>query len=404
VSELTVRTVTADDLRVVMSIFQSAFLTDIGAKDEEWFGNEFEPDRFHGVYDGDEMIGTAAVLTRNMTLPGVGLVPVAAVTTVAVKPGHRRRGAMTRLMHTQLHGLHDDGGEAFAALWASEGSIYGRFGYGMSSQAVWLSVPKGTAFRPGVDTGKDRVTELPRAAALAHMTGLYERIAQQRTGWLSRSEQSWNLVLWDEPDRREGYSAIRFAVHPEGYAAFRTKRKWGDRGPEAELSVVELVTTSPTGTAALWRYLLDYDHIGEITGMIAADDPLTHLLADPRQATRRHVDGLWIRLVDVDRALVQRKYSAPLDTVFEVADLFCPWNQGRWRLTVDSAGSAAVERTTRDADLVLDVTDLGAAFLGGTRLTELAAAGRVRELRPGSLAPASRAFTGDYAPHCPEVF
>jgi predicted acetyltransferase len=154
----------------------------------------------------------------------------------------------------------------------------------------------------------------------------------------------------------------------------------------------------------LYRYLLDYDHVSEVVTPTPHDGPLTMLLNDPRQAIRRQSDALWVRLIDVDRALVQRKYSAPLDTVFDVADVFCPWNQGRWQLTIDSSGTATVERTTRDADLVLDSTDLGAVFLGGTRLTELAGAGRVHELTPGALIPASRAFLGDHAPYCPEVF
>ncbi|MET0236051.1 MAG: GNAT family N-acetyltransferase [Kibdelosporangium sp.] len=403
-SELTVRTVTEDAFDDVLSLFMAAFLQEPADKDDEWFRNEFNPARIHGVFDGDEMIGTAGILTRDMTLPGAGPVPVAAVTTVAVKPGHRRRGAMTRLMHAQLHGLHDQGGEAYAALWASEGGIYGRFGYGLAAQYHRATVPKGTAFRPGTDTGKDRVRDLPRDQAMPIITEMYDQLAPHHTGWLGRSDESWNLHLWDTPSRRDGASALRFAIHPDGYAIFRTKRKWGDRGPEAELNVEELAFTSPVGAAALYRYLLDYDHVAEVSLPMPQDAPLTMMLNDPRQALRRQTDSLWVRIVDVDRALVQRRYSAALDTVLDVIDVFCPWNQGRWRLTVDAAGAATVERTTRDADLVLDSTDLGAIFLGGTRLTELAGAGRVRELTPGAVIPASRAFTGDHAPHCPEVF
>jgi predicted acetyltransferase len=404
VSELTVRNVTEDEFEDVLTLFMSAFLQELADHDHEWFRNEFDPARMHGVFDDDELIGTAGILTRDMTLPGAGPVPFAGVTSVAVKPGHRRRGAMTRMMHAQLHGLHEQGREAVAALWASEGGIYGRFGYGLASQYYRAVVPKGMAFRPGTDTGKDRVRELPRAEAMPLVRAMYNQIAPQRVGWLSRDDSSWNLHLWDTPDRREGASALRFAIHPDGYVIYRTRRKWGDRGPEAELSVEELAATSPVGAAALYRYLLDYDHVSEVVVPMPHDGPLTMMLNDPRQAVRRQSDALWIRLVDVDRALVQRKYSAPLDTVFEVTDVFCPWNQGRWRLTVDSSGSATVEGTTRDADLVLDSTDLGAVFLGGTRLTELAGAGRVRELTPGALIPASRAFMGDHAPYCPEVF
>ena len=87
-----------------------------------------------------------------------------------------------------------------------------------------------------------------------------------------------------------------------------------------------------------------------------------------------------------------------------MTDAFCPWNAGRWRLEVGTDGTATVESSTADPDLRCDVADLAAAYLGGTRLTALAVAGRVQELRAGALLAASRAFTGDAEPYCPEVF
>jgi predicted acetyltransferase len=85
--------------------------------------------------------------------------------------------------------------------------------------------------------------------------------------------------------------------------------------------------------------------------------------------------------------------------VLEVADAFCPWNEGRYRLA-----AGACEPTGAEPDLALDVAALGAAYLGGPTLLELAEAGRVRELRPGALERTSAAFRGDLAPWCPEMF
>nr|WP_042194443.1 GNAT family N-acetyltransferase [Kibdelosporangium sp. MJ126-NF4]CEL21322.1 UPF0256 protein SAV5428 [Kibdelosporangium sp. MJ126-NF4]CTQ96111.1 UPF0256 protein SAV5428 [Kibdelosporangium sp. MJ126-NF4] len=403
-SDLTVRTATDADFESVFTTFMSAFLHEIKDKDREWYRNEWDPDRLHIALDGDEVVGTAAVLTRRMTLPGAGQRPFAAVTTVTVKADQRRRGAMTRLMRAQLHELHDQGREPFAALWASEGGIYGRFGYGVASTYSQASIPKGLRFRPGTDVGEDRVRLVAREKALPLVAELYDRIAPGRTGWLSRDERTWTLYLWDPEHFRDGASALQFAIHPDGYVLYRTKRKEGDRGPEGELSVHEFAAATPVASAALWRFLLDFDLIAEIDVPLALDDSLIHVLQDARQVVRKQRDALWVRLVDLDRALADRRYSAPLDTVFEVTDALCPWNEGKWRLVVDSSGAATVERTEADADLRADITDLGAAYLGGTRLTELAAAGRVLELTPGALAPASRAFLADDQPFCPEVF
>ncbi len=404
VSQLTVRPYTEDLFDEVYRTFTSAFLRDTETADTSWFRSDMEPERMSVAFDGDEVAGVAALLTRQMTLPGGVAAPVAGVTTVAVKPWHQRRGVLTRLMHVQLHELHEQKGEPFTALWASEGSIYGRFGYATAAEYAELTIPGGVPFRPGTDIGHDRVREVPRAEALPFMTALHDKLVTRHPGWLARTEHTWRWRLWDEARARGGSSGYRFAVHPDGYALFRTKDNWDDRGPASKLDIEELIATTPAAHAALWRYLLDIAQVREVTTKVAPNEPVLFKLQDARQAIRRLADSLWIRLVDVGRALPLRRYSAPVDIVFDLTDTFCPWNEGRWRLRADAEGTATVERAGTEPDFALDVTDLGAVFLGGVRLTDLAAAGRVTELVPGTVTRAGRAFLGDTAPHCLEVF
>ena len=69
------------------------------------------------------------------------------------------------------------------------------------------------------------------------------------------------------------------------------------------------------------------------------------------------------------------------------------------------AGMAATcEPAAGPADLALDVSALGAAYLGGTRLGPLAGAGLVTERRRGALAALSAAMSWDPAPWCPQIF
>jgi predicted acetyltransferase len=148
--------------------------------------------------------------------------------------------------------------------------------------------------------------------------------------------------------------------------------------------------------------------------MRPVDDPPLHLLADPRRVRSRITAALWVRLVDVAGTLTQCRYACPVDVVIEVADDGCSWNRGRWRLTtagppVPGTGTAerfraTCERTTGPADIALPVQALGAAYLGGTRLGPMAAAGLVAELRPGTLASLSAALSWDPAPWCPMMF
>ncbi len=166
------------------------------------------------------------------------------------------------------------------------------------------------------------------------------------------------------------------------------------------VQVVELAAATRQAYAALWRFLAGIDLVPWIEYEGAVDEPLPHLLVDPRAVRSTPVDRLWVRLVDVDRALAGRRYATPLDLVLEVEDGFCPWNTGRWRLRAEGA-AVGCERTTAPADLRLAAAELGAAFLGGTTLASLAAAGLVQEVRPGALDRATVAFRGEREPFYP---
>ncbi|MGM1057855.1 GNAT family N-acetyltransferase [Saccharothrix sp. Mg75] len=398
---LTLRTLGPADLPEFQRMVDQAFQFD--TVDAERWRDLFEPERHHGVFDGDELIGGGGVQSREVTVPGAGPVPVAAVTSVGVRPGHRRRGVLTRVMTAQLHGLHEEGREAVALLWASEAGIYGRFGYGQAAEFTRLSVPRGAAFRRDVRTGDGRVREVGRDEAMPVLDALYQELRPTRPGWLSRTGANWAHQLADEERDRGGLTAYRYALHPDGYVVYRVKHDWQDRGPRNEVHVRELVARTDEAFAALYRYLLDLDMVGELKFYTAPDDPVTHLLADPRLALRGRADSLWARLVDVDRALAARRYSSDVDLVLEVEDAFCPWNAGRVRFTAEG-GAATVERVTADPDVRLDAQALGAAYLGGTRLAVLARAQQVHEVTPGAVRALSHAFLGEREPHCPEVF
>ncbi|HEX6343245.1 GNAT family N-acetyltransferase [Umezawaea sp.] len=399
----TIRTLVEDDYQSFCAVVSAAFLGDPDPADAAFERPLYDLDRVHGVFEDGEMIGSAAVTTRDLTVPGGGPRPTAAITSVGVRPGHRRRGVLTSLMRAQLHGLHDGGREAFAVLWASEGSIYGRYGYGLAAQFTDLSVPRGAAFHRGVDVGDGAVREVSREEALPVARALYERVAPTRAGYLSRTGAEWEQHLADGERHRGGLSKYRYVLHPRGYAVYRVKFAWGDRGPENELHVRELVAEDDRAYAALYRYLLDVDLVAELKFYTGSEDPVLHLLHNPRLARRANRDSLWVRLVDLDRALTGRGYLSDVDVVLDVTDEFCPWNADRWRLTVRE-GAAGVRRVTDEPDLRLDVGALGAAFLGGTRLTTLAGAQFVRERTPGALRSLSHALLGEVAPHCPEVF
>ncbi|MFI9380298.1 GNAT family N-acetyltransferase [Kutzneria sp. NPDC052558] len=404
-SPLVTRTLTAEEIPAFIGTVFRAFLEDPAPESVAAEIELLEPNRTHGAFDGDELVGGATMLSKHMTLPGAGPHPVAAISCVGVAPDHRRRGAMSRLMRAQLHSQHGSG-DAFAALYASEGDIYGRFGYGLAGHRAFFAVPRGAEFQSTVDVSDGRVREVDKETALPLMHHLHSKVAPARTGWLARTKASWQVYLAENEAelRAEDLTKWRYAIHPEGYAIYQVKRNWQSRKPGHEVHAKEILGTTPQAYAALWRYLLDIDLTTTVRADAAVDDPIIHMLKDATDNSRQVSDGLWVRIIDIDRALPLRAYSAPLDVVLAVEDDFCPWNAGTWRLVAEADGPATVTRTDAEADLALGARELGAVFLGGTTVGELVSAQRIRELTPGSAQAASRAFAGDHQPHCPEVF
>ncbi len=249
---------------------------------------------------------------------------------------------------------------------------------------------------------------------MTELKAVYEAVRPTRPGMLTRRDGFWELHLSDPEFMREGSSPMRCVVAEDqsgarGYGLYSTKPDWGSDGmPAGSLSVRELFWTDPAACAALWSDLLSRDLVTQVRARLRPpDDPLRHMLVDPRRARAQVTDGLWVRLVDLPAALARRAYAGDIDIVFEVTDTLLPANHGRWRLTASGqadGGKAECERTTAEPDVALPVSALGAAYLGGCRLGGLAAAGRITELRPGAVARLSTALYWDPAPWSPMMF
>jgi predicted acetyltransferase len=371
-----------------------------------------ELDRSLGLFEGDRVAATSGIYSLEMTVPGGAAVPTAGITWVTVSPTHRRRGVLTAIMRRQLDEVREAEREPVAALWAAESSIYGRFGYAPASRrGGWTGQTERLRLRRDVDTGSGQVRLVDVDEFRAAAIGIHDTVRRSVPGNMARDDRWWDRLLRDEPDQRHGWTARRHVLHTEpdgtatGFATYRAKSSWSDTSePEGRLRIGEVRSTTPAAYAAIWQFLLAHDLIRTIDAPMASDDdPIRHLLADHRALHARPVDALWVRLVDVGRALSARRYPSPIDLVLEVRDEFCEWNTGRWHLWGHPAG-AFCDRTDRDPDISLGVEELSAAYLGGVSLASLQAAGRVREISPGAVVNASTAFGWPVAPWCPDEF
>ncbi|MGK5630157.1 GNAT family N-acetyltransferase, partial [Streptomyces sp. URMC 123] len=342
-----------------------------------------ELDRSLGVWEDGRCVGTAGAFSFRLTVPGGTPVAAAGVTMVGVLPTHRRRGVLTSMMRRQLDDVRERG-EPLAVLTASEPAIYGRFGYGQATTQAHLEIdtararPADAALPEGTDAVRLRLADPADAAARAACEEVYARLVPTRPGMLARLPGWERLPFLDPEAWREGGSPLQLllAEGPDGqvtgYARYHVVPGWEPAGPTGRVALRDLDALDPASYAALWRQLLDLDLVTTLKARNRpADDPLLHLVPDIRRCNVRHRDSLHVRPVDVGAALAARTYAAPVDVVFEVTDAFCPWNEGRWRLSGDAKG-ASCERTSDAADLALSVRELGSAYLGGVGFAGLA--------------------------------
>jgi predicted acetyltransferase len=299
-----------------------------------------------------------------------------------------------------------------AVLWASEGAIYQRFGYGSATLEGAFEVDsRQTAFtRPWSAEGRVRI--LSEDEAVAVIPPVYEAMRRVTPGALSRSETWWRTGPLSDPAYRRD-SGLKFRVvyeaegSPEGYAIYRVKESWDPRGPRSVMEISEVVTITPRALRDLWRYLFEVDLVRTVkASRVPLPCPLQLLLAEPRGLGLLARDGLWLRLVDLAAALSARSYATRDALVLEVTDEACPWNEGRWRIDTNDGREpvARVERVAAAPDLALDTADLAALYLGGVRATDLAQAGRVGEHSPGALQRVDALFAADRSPWCVSMF
>ena len=351
-------------------------------------------------------VGTAGAYSFELTLPGEILAPAAGVTAVGVLPSHRRKGVLTALMRHQLTELRARG-EFLSVLLASEAVIYRRFGYGPATYTQRLTVPRhqaalalprahGAAEAPatGRDTGS--VELLRRAECGEILEEVYDRYRRAQPGALSRPHRWWASGAGQPPiSPAPRYVAVHRDAEgvPDGYASYAI-------GEGDALTVDETIATDDAVFTALARFVLGHDLVRQVVFKhIPPDSPLRWQLADFRAGqVSNDTDWLWVRLLDVPRALTARGWSMDGELVLDVDDPFLG-EHGRYLLTVRDSKAECVP-TDREPDLSLDASDLGSIYLGGTAPSTLVRAGHIQAHRPGAAALADTLFRAERSPHC----
>ena len=400
-----IRTVASDEVEAWIRSEDPRWGT---APDEELlpsFRESIEPDRSLVAVDGGRFVGGATILTSSLGVPG-GRVPAAGVTWVSVHPTHRRRGILRSMMLRQLGDIAEAGLEPVAMLGASESAIYRRFGYGVASFAAEFRIDTARAAfaPPHRPLGEVELVDVDTFLRVA--PEVYSRLAEQGEGMpgtIGRPAAYWLAHAADSTSRREGMSPRWYAIHrgphgADGYLMYRLKDRWTDELADYTLRIEEMLAAPGDAERTLWRYCLDHDLVRRVEGARRpVDEPVVHVLADPRQYISHPYDDVWVRVVDVGAAFSARRYPHEGSLVVDVSDDVCRQVAGRWRIEGGPDG-ANCSRTAESPDFTLDAATLGSLLLGGVPVEALARAGLIEERRPGSVVRAARLFAWHRVP------
>jgi predicted acetyltransferase len=377
-----IRTIDPDETDRFIAAFSLVFASEPTDHQRQRAQRLLHPDRTFVATAGDDVVATGGVYPFDLALPGGGTVPCAGVTMISVRPDHRRRGLLRRLLRA-IHDQARDRGEPFAALWASETPIYGRFGYGPAMPTLEFEAQRAHV-RLTVPAPVQDVTLVDTATARRELPPIREAVRRERPGLLSRSDAWWDSILDDDPvDERDGAGQRCHALVPgRGYAIYRIVSRWEAGAPTGTVRVRELHATDPEAAAALWAFVTDLDLTSRIVAAARPpDEPFLAMVEDTARLSISHGWPLYLRLLDLPAALTARPYAVDGRLVLEVVDSHLPSNEGRWALEVEG-GIASCERTEHAADLTLDTRELATVLLGGNRVSQLVAAGRVAARDP----------------------
>jgi len=405
-----IRNVAPDEYVAAIEVISTAFLErpDV-PKVAEWVRDRWDADRTWIAWDGTRACGTFRSWATDLTVPGGATLPAAAVSAVTVLPTHRRRGILTAMTATE-HAAIRERGEAVGILYASAYPIYGRFGYGPATRTgtVTVEAPR-TGFHGALVTGVELVTA--DETVRDEVRAVHEAWRVRRAGEIRRRPGSFDVRLGLAEDPWEGRWKGFLALHRDeggavdGFARYKTQMRWTEGHGRGVVEVEELYGLTDEAYAALWRFLAEMDLVATVKADgRPVDERLPWLVTNARAVRVTDlVDGLWVRLFDVPRALAARTYAATASLVLEVPDEAAPG--GRWRLVLDASSDGAMCRPAdREADLVVPVMALGAAYLGGTRLRDAVTGTGFEERTPGALAIADRLFRTADEPWCSTGF
>lgn len=396
-ADIEIRPPTEDEYPLWWSQMRDGFLMPPQSPSDTLMSEALDVNRLRLVFAEDgTVVGTVGAFRTDLMIHGK---PVAAAAqglgTIRTDFGGR---GIFRTLCQELNEDAQANGEWLGMTFTSHGGLHRGMGFGIAAPHDILTLDVRELATIKGDASVVRLIDRP--TAIATLPGLHERAMARRSAGLLRPPALWRAMLDHDPDDEwyGGWSSWKTAIVPDqGYVMYRA-RAAAERHQTGTLEIGELVAVTAEASAHLWRFLAGIDMVGTVVApQRPQDDPLPHLLRDVYAIRRERASSLWVRIVDLGNAWRDRPFLADGELTVEVHDRTRPANTGRWRLAVrDGVGEA--DRVETAPDVELDASDLGAAWLGGTAVTSLVAAGRVVEHDAGAAWRLQQILAGPTAP------
>lgn len=310
-------------------------------------------------------------------------VPISGVTTVSTDSIDRQKGYLRKLITQHFEELHEQGERPLAVLFASQAAIYQRYGYAVvSTQYQYEVEPRYIQFNEPLEVpGVLRRVDPDPEKDFGTLVGLYRQYREDRTGEVHRGKPMWDAGILSAPKPGETRSVLVYEEGGElqGYAIYRTgpgDAPWPEVNHTCEID--DIVWLTPQAYRAFWQNFAKLQLVSRIAWHnVPGDDPLPHILLEPRMLRRRSRDQLLARVVDLVGSFRARGYEESERLSFELTDDVCPWNTGTWQVLTGADDAEVTPLASGTPDVSLRPGTLAMLLFGQITASEAARYGKL---------------------------
>lgn len=329
-----------------------------------------KPEYVLGFYDeSDHLMALAENIPFKIMISGFPM-DMGGIAMVASLPEGRHAGHVASILKRWIEIMRERG-QTLSMLGPFSYEFYRKYGWELGFERMNYTIPIDRLKTFSHKTGHIRpfVKE-----DLNRLNDLYTMYAQNHNGCALRDETLWIDFVLNDPfsDKYKRYTYLWLYEDDTlgGYVIYTIK--------DNKMNIHEMIYKDIQAEEELLSFI--YSHQSQIDQVIwstSTDERLHLILPNPR-IEMKLTTSMMFRVVDVENALIKRKYPDDLDVIFdmEISDQTVPWNQGPWHVHIFN-GHADVKKIDM-ASARCDIQTFSQIFLGYMTAKDAARLGKLK--------------------------